>query len=120
MDELFPIAVIRDQVPDGAAKIVQVDAYHKIALFRTGAEYFAMDNRCPHLSAALGDGLFDGTLVECPLHKFHVNVRTGECLTPGYDPRRVFPVTQRGRFAVIHFDAASAAENRRPVTLAQD
>jgi nitrite reductase/ring-hydroxylating ferredoxin subunit len=65
------------EVPDGGAKIVPVHDRLKIAVFRVGDRVAAINNRCPHAGASLGDGQFDGTTVKCPLHGFRVDVWKG-------------------------------------------
>jgi len=49
----------------------------KVALFRVGDRVAAIDDRCPHAGASLGQGAFDGTIVQCPLHGFRVDVWRG-------------------------------------------
>jgi nitrite reductase/ring-hydroxylating ferredoxin subunit len=80
----------KNEVPDGGAKIVQVDERLKVAIFRVGDRVAAINNRCPHKGASLGEGVFDGTLVKCPLHGFRVDVWKGRG-NAGV-PVRTFPV----------------------------
>jgi nitrite reductase/ring-hydroxylating ferredoxin subunit len=54
-----------------------------------GDRVAAIDNRCPHAGAALGEGCFDGTIVKCPLHGFRVNVWKG--VGNAGKPVRTFP-----------------------------
>jgi len=67
----------KTDIPDCGAKIIEVSERLKIALFRVGDRVAAIDNRCPHKGASLGEGKFDGTTVNCPLHGFRVNVWKG-------------------------------------------
>lgn len=76
------IVVPLSEIPDGGAKIVEVRKNFRIALFRVNDRVAAVNNRCPHASAALGDGDFDGATVVCPLHGFRFNVWNGA----GYKP----------------------------------
>jgi nitrite reductase/ring-hydroxylating ferredoxin subunit len=71
------IELALDEIPDGGATIVKLDAKRTVALFRVGEKVTAIDNRCPHANAPLGMGKFDGTIVKCPLHGFTVDVWTG-------------------------------------------
>lgn len=64
-------------IPDGGATIVDVRKGLRIALFRVGERVAAINNRCPHSSASLGDGDFDGATVRCPLHEYRFNVWNG-------------------------------------------
>ena len=53
----------------------------ELALYNIDGEYYATDNFCPHRGAALSDGVVIGHIVECSLHGWQFDVRTGECLT---------------------------------------
>jgi nitrite reductase (NADH) small subunit len=71
------ITVPLSDIPDGGAHIVEVCKGFKLALFRVNDRVAAVNNRCPHASAALGDGDFDGATVVCPLHGYRFNVWNG-------------------------------------------
>jgi nitrite reductase/ring-hydroxylating ferredoxin subunit len=87
----MPVLILKkSEVPDGGAVVVQVHERLKIAVFRLGDRVAAINNRCPHKGAALGEGCFDGTLVKCPLHGFRVNVWTG--IGNAGKPVQTFPV----------------------------
>ena len=47
-------------IPEGRGMVLPVGDRLKIALFRVGDRCAAIDNRCPHAGASLGDGQFDG------------------------------------------------------------
>lgn len=81
-------------VPDGGARIVQADERLRIAVFRVGERVAAINNRCPHAGASLGDGPFDGTIVKCPLHGFRVDVWRG--LGSANKPVKTYPVSVAG------------------------
>ncbi|MCX6778332.1 MAG: non-heme iron oxygenase ferredoxin subunit [Candidatus Micrarchaeota archaeon] len=49
----------------------------KIAIFKVGAGYYAVDNACTHRSGPLCKGKLDGEVVECPWHGSKFNVKTG-------------------------------------------
>ena len=80
------ITVALSDIPDGGATIIEVRKGLKIALFRVNDRVAAVDNRCPHSSAALGDGDFDGATVVCPLHGYRFNVWNGA----GYKTLKTF------------------------------
>ena len=46
-------------------------------IFNLGDRFLAMDNRCPHQSGPLCDGIVAGDAVVCPLHAWKVNLETG-------------------------------------------
>ena len=64
-------------IPDGGAAIVPAHDRLKVAVFRVGERVCAINNRCPHAGGSLGEGEFDGTIVQCPLHGFRVDVWKG-------------------------------------------
>ncbi|MCA8951296.1 MAG: Rieske (2Fe-2S) protein [Planctomycetes bacterium] len=78
-----------------------VAAGRRIALFRVGDGYRALDNPCPHAGAALADGtLLDGK-VACFLHCWEFDLETGACdVGPEWNVR-VYPVRERdGRLEI--------------------
>ena len=64
-------ACARIQLPDGA----------EIAVYKVDGEFYAIDNSCPHRGAPLSEGMLCGHVIECGLHGWQFDVRTGECLT---------------------------------------
>lgn len=54
------------EIPDGGAKTVEARPGLKIALFRVQDRAAAINNRCPHASASLGEGDFDGFMSRFP------------------------------------------------------
>jgi 3-phenylpropionate/trans-cinnamate dioxygenase ferredoxin component len=81
-------------IPDGSGTTVQVGE-HKIALFRVGDTFYAIDDTCSHANASLGAGDLDpDTLcVACPLHGALFDITTGQARTlPAYQPVQAYPV----------------------------
>ena len=72
-----------DAVPprEGRAAII---GSREIAIFNLGDRYVAMDNRCPHQSGPLCDGIVAGDAVVCPLHAWKVKLDTGVVARPAY------------------------------------
>ena len=70
-----------DSIPprEGRAALV---GDREIAIFNLGDRFFAMDNRCPHQSGPLCDGIVAGDAVVCPLHAWKVNLETGTVARP--------------------------------------
>lgn len=66
----------KDQIASGKGKAFDVDG-SKIAVFNQNG-YHAMDDVCVHQDGSLAPGKLDGDIVECPLHFWHYNIRTGE------------------------------------------
>lgn len=71
------VTLKRSDIPDGGAAIVPVHERLKVAVFRVGERLCAINNQCPHAGGSLGEGEFDGTTVQCPLHGFRVDVWKG-------------------------------------------
>ena len=69
--DLQPGACIRVELPDG----------DELAVYNVDGEYYATENFCPHRGAPLNEGVLCGHVIECALHGWQFNVRSGECLT---------------------------------------
>jgi nitrite reductase (NADH) small subunit/3-phenylpropionate/trans-cinnamate dioxygenase ferredoxin subunit len=48
-----------------------------IALFKVGDEYFALDDRCPHMGAPLANGHVENGTVTCSWHGWRFRLRDG-------------------------------------------
>ncbi|HEU4934444.1 MAG TPA: Rieske 2Fe-2S domain-containing protein [Pyrinomonadaceae bacterium] len=69
--DLQPGTCISLELPDGT----------ELAVYNVDGEYYATENFCPHRGARLTEGIMCGHIVECGLHGWQFDVRTGECLT---------------------------------------
>ena len=67
------------EVKEKSGKELNVEG-NRIALFRVNGNYFAIDAICRHQDGSLAPGALDGEIVECPLHSWHYNIRTGALL----------------------------------------
>lgn len=71
-----------DSIPSREGRAALVDG-REIAIFNLGDDRFlAVDNRCPHQSGPLCDGIVAGDAVVCPLHAWKVNLETGAVARP--------------------------------------
>ncbi|MGD1081624.1 MAG: nitrite reductase small subunit NirD [Candidatus Sulfotelmatobacter sp.] len=66
-------------IPLGEGRAVNV-ANRSIAIFNLGDRFLAVDNRCPHKSGPLADGIVSGVAVICPLHAWKISLETGKVL----------------------------------------
>lgn len=66
---------VSDLAPGGLRPIEA--AGHKLLVCRVGDEFFALENRCPHVAIQLDQGRLQGSLLECPLHGGKLDVRDG-------------------------------------------
>jgi anthranilate 1,2-dioxygenase ferredoxin subunit len=73
-----------------------------IALFRIGADVFALHDQCTHGFAKLSEGYVEDGCVECPLHQGLVDIKTGAARTaPISIPTDTYPAREReGRVEV--------------------
>ena len=69
--DLQPGACIRVELPDG----------DELAVYNVDGEFYATENFCPHKGAPLSEGILCGHVIECGLHGWQFDVRSGECLT---------------------------------------
>jgi 3-phenylpropionate/trans-cinnamate dioxygenase ferredoxin component len=69
----------KSDILENKGKEVKIDNT-RIAIFYTNGRYYALDALCRHQDGSLAPGRVDGEIVECPLHSWHYNVRTGELL----------------------------------------
>jgi 3-phenylpropionate/trans-cinnamate dioxygenase ferredoxin subunit len=49
----------------------------EILVARVGDDYYAADNRCPHLGGNLSGGRLEGTVVTCPRHHSQFDLKDG-------------------------------------------
>ena len=79
-DDPSSFATPRD-ISSGECARMELPNGDEVAVFNVGGEYYAIENFCPHKGAPLSDGVICGHVVECSLHGWQFDVRTGECLT---------------------------------------
>jgi 3-phenylpropionate/trans-cinnamate dioxygenase ferredoxin subunit len=74
-----------------------------IAIARSGAEYFAIEDLCTHDGAELTGGAIEGAEIICPRHGARFCLRTGAALSPpAYEAVSVFATKiERGRLWVF-------------------
>jgi 3-phenylpropionate/trans-cinnamate dioxygenase ferredoxin component len=83
-------AGLTDNLPEGEAQSLSVGR-RMIAVIRSGANFFAIEDVCTHDGAPLTGGDIEGAEIICPRHGARFCLRTGEALTPpAYEPARVF------------------------------
>ena len=70
-DDIPPSACVSFELPDGS----------ELAIYNVGGEFYATENFCPHRGARLTEGTMCEHVVECGLHGWQFDVRSGECLT---------------------------------------
>lgn len=68
----------KEEIEKGKGKEYQIDG-KKIAVFNQD-RYYAMDSLCVHQDGSIASGRLEGDVVECPLHFWHYNIKTGALL----------------------------------------
>jgi 3-phenylpropionate/trans-cinnamate dioxygenase ferredoxin subunit len=52
----------------------------EILLARIGDDFYAIDNRCPHMGGSLAEGTLEKTVVTCPLHHSQFDLVDGHAV----------------------------------------
>ena len=91
VDDLRPNTSISFELPDG----------NELAVYNVNGEFYAIDNSCPHRGAPLSEGELCGHIVECGLHGWQFDVRSGECLTVP-ETIRTYQVTIEDQMIKVH------------------
>ncbi|HUR83931.1 MAG TPA: Rieske 2Fe-2S domain-containing protein [Solirubrobacteraceae bacterium] len=65
-----------DDVPRGEGRALTIDG-RRIAIFRAGGGWYALDAVCPHRGGPLEDGIVCDRAVICPLHERRFDLQTG-------------------------------------------
>jgi nitrite reductase/ring-hydroxylating ferredoxin subunit len=75
---LVKVAQVGD-IKENAGREVKIGDT-RIALFYTNGRYYAIEALCRHQDGSLAPGKVEGEVVECPLHFWHYNIKTGQLL----------------------------------------
>lgn len=65
------------EFPIDSSRIIEIKGF-EIALFHLPGGIRAISNICPHSGGSLGQGLWVGETVICPLHFWKFNLKTGK------------------------------------------
>ncbi len=68
----------KDSIDKGKGREFRVDE-KKIAVFNQNG-YHAIEAICVHQDGHIAPGKLEGDVVECPLHSWHYNIKTGKLL----------------------------------------
>ena len=64
------------EIKSGEMKLFNV-AGGEVLLARSGDNFYAANNRCPHTGGKLSEGKLEGTIVTCPLHHSQFDLTDG-------------------------------------------
>jgi len=95
----FVRAVAAADIPDEQGKLWR-HGDKRIALFRTAANVYAADNRCPHQGYALKDGDIRGDVLTCAWHNWKFRLTDGKCVFGG-ENIRTYPVEVREGYVYV-------------------
>lgn len=107
-----------DAVRRDGCRIVEVDG-RRVGVISVGEEFFAIQDRCPHMGASMCTGSLGGTFVSsaphelvygmddrvirCPWHGWEFALETGRSLLePGRYGLKTYAVTIEGDEAILH------------------
>ena len=65
-----------DEFADGEGRAVVCDD-RMVAVFRIGADWYAMDDLCRHMGASLAEGFVAKDTVTCPWHAWQFSIKDG-------------------------------------------
>jgi len=98
--QTFTIEGIEALKPGTCARIA-LHSGDELAIYNVNGEYYATDNSCPHRGAPLSEGTICGHIVECSLHGWQFDVRTGECLTVSERIRTYRVTKEEGQVRIV-------------------
>ena len=64
------------EIAAGKGKAFKIDG-KQITIFNQDG-FHALDDLCVHQDGSIAPGKLDGDIVECPLHFWHYNIKTGQ------------------------------------------
>ena len=93
-----------NQVALGRVTTIQVGK-KKVCIAHTIEGFFAVNDKCPHNGASLGNGYCtnEGSVV-CPVHRYHFDLKTGRAKSGGGDYVQTYPIEVREDGVFIGFE----------------
>ena len=81
-----------EDIPTQGARLIKTLS-GCIAVFRTREDkVFALDDKCPHKSGPLSNGIQHGEAVTCPLHNWVFDLNTGQALGADTGVVKTYPI----------------------------
>ena len=97
-----------EDIPVRGARIIRTES-GCIALFRTAEqEVFALDDKCPHKSGPLSQGIVHGHSVTCPLHNWVISLETGRAFGADQGQVRTIPLKVENGTISVSSEACKA------------
>lgn len=102
------------QFRDRRGRVVDVGG-EKVAVFRVGDRFYALQDACPHMGASLADGTIVGERVRCLWHDWTFDLASGQSDMRAWACARVFEVcVDRGRVFVRRPEPAGPKVDPEP------
>ena len=67
------------EIEDGSMKEISING-REVLLARVDDQYYAAQNRCPHMGGSLSEGKLEGTVVTCPKHNSQFDLKDGSVM----------------------------------------
>ena len=99
-----------DDLPTGACASFELPSGSELAVYNVDGEFYATENLCPHRGARLTEGALCGHVIECWLHGWQFDVRSGECLTVP-DRIKTYRVTIEDQMIKVTLTADNTEKN---------
>ena len=98
------VAAAQNRVKPGHVTTIEVGK-KKVCLANTADGLFAVNDKCPHNGASLGNGFCtpEGSVV-CPLHRYHFDLKTGRAKSGLGDFVQPYPIEVREDGVFIGFE----------------
>ena len=97
------LVAAEQQVRMNATQTIQVNG-RKICFARTTQGIFAVNDKCPHNGASLGNGYCTAeNSIVCPLHRYHFDLQTGRAKSGVGDVVDTYPIEIREDGVYIGF-----------------
>lgn len=91
-----------EDLPVGRGATIELADGSELALYHTSEGFYAIENFCPHRAAPLADGNLEGSTVECKLHGWLFDVRSGACIShAGNDVERYEVRIEAGEIKIL-------------------
>jgi nitrite reductase/ring-hydroxylating ferredoxin subunit len=79
-DQIITVGRVED-IPPGRCAAFELPDGTEFAIYNVDGEFYATSNFCPHKGAPLSEGTLSGHVIECALHGWQFDVRSGAGLT---------------------------------------
>ena len=87
-------------IPVGKMKHVEVDG-KEVLIANVEGKFYAVGDKCPHMSAILSKGILNNTIVTCPRHFSSFDVTTGKVISGSTHGLPVYEVKVDGNDLLV-------------------